>query len=104
MGTAMKLFPFWVLQRVFPLWLQRIYRKWVLLKWLNLQRFAGRTTQRVLDELTRNAKLKALVCGLWLDTGSPPTQCSFMLSSSVFRGFPHEGGAYPEGGSTELAK
>ena len=104
MGFAMKLFPFWVFQRVLPLWLQRIYRRVVLFRWLSLKQYAGKTTRSVLDTLTDNQRLKALVCGLWLDTGSPPNDCSFMLSSSVFRGFPHEGGAYPKGGSTELAK
>eukprot|EP01084_Bolivina_argentea_P259449 437770_1 len=104
MGYAMKLFPFWVLQRLFPVTIQRLYRKYILNKLLKFKQYAGRCTKTVLDELTDNEKLKSLVCGLWLDTGAPPNICSFMLSSSVFRGFPHEGGAYPQGGSTMLAK
>jgi len=104
MGTAMKLFPFWVLQRFLPLRWQHLYRKYVLNKWLNFVRYAGRTHREVVDALTKNDKLKSLVSGLWLDTGTNILTCSFMLSSSVFRGFPHEGGAYPKGGSTAIAK
>ena len=65
MGYAMKLFPFWVLQRLLPISLQRIYRKYVLNSWLNFKKYAGRNTKTVLDELTKNEKLKSLVSGLW---------------------------------------
>ena len=41
---------------------------------------------------------------LYIDTGSPPARATFMLNTAVFRGMPQEGGAYPAGGSDEMAR
>eukprot|EP00698_Gefionella_okellyi_P000956 TRINITY_DN10836_c0_g1_i1.p1 TRINITY_DN10836_c0_g1~~TRINITY_DN10836_c0_g1_i1.p1 ORF type:complete len:629 (+),score=155.20 TRINITY_DN10836_c0_g1_i1:179-2065(+) len=94
-------FPFWVLSKLFPMWLQRIFSSLFLGKYFL---YAGQTAKQVLEKLTDNKRLMAMLCGLWIDTGSPPDKCTFMLNAAVFRGLPHEGGAYPEGGSEAMAE
>ena len=41
--------------------------------------------------------------GLWIDAGSPPDRMSFFLLSAITVGFPHIGGAYPDGGPEAMA-
>lgn len=74
--------------------------------------YSGRSAEDVLTEIFADApesesenvlKLQAYICGLWLDSGCPPDRVSFFMIAAVGLGFPHEGGAYPEGGTGEMA-
>ncbi len=99
---ALKLFPVFVLSKLLPLWLQKPWHRFVLGK--NWKKYAGSTTKDVLEGITDNKTLAGLLAGTWMDTGSPPDRVSFMMGMCVARGLAIEGGAYPVGGSTSLAK
>jgi phytoene dehydrogenase-like protein len=86
-----KLLPFRWQKRLAPL-LLRTFRK-----------HAGRTSEDVLKEITKNPRLASVLGSLWLDTGSPPHEATFMLSAAVVYGLPTKGGAYPTGGSAAMA-
>jgi len=60
------------------------------------------TTKEVLDELTSNEKLKAVLAGQWGYYGSPPSRSSFFIHAITIRHF-WEGAYYPEGTSKTLA-
>ena len=47
--------------------------------------------------------LKSYLAGLWIDAGSRPDHMSFFLLAAISIGFPHVGGAYPDGGPEEMA-
>lgn len=66
-----------------------------LLKW------AKRTTGDVLDGLTRDPMLKAVLTGQFGDYGLPPSQSSFAIHAMVANHY-LEGGAYPIGGATTI--
>ena len=99
-------FALWVVSSVLPMGarlallaspLMRMWRKW-----------ASKTTRDGLNELipgddARTAQLRALMSGLWLDSGSPPTRMSFWMQTAVFGGFQVLGAAYPTGGPQEMA-
>uniref|UniRef100_A0A7R9YFG9 Amine oxidase domain-containing protein n=1 Tax=Pinguiococcus pyrenoidosus TaxID=172671 RepID=A0A7R9YFG9_9STRA len=48
--------------------------------------------------------LQALLCSVWIDTGSRPDEASFMMTACVFRGLAMEGACYPRGSSKVLAE
>lgn len=100
--SVLKKFPLFVMSKAFPSWLQKLWHRFVLGK--TWKRYAGRTVKEVLEEITDEPRLAALLAGQWMDTGSPPDRVSFMMGMCVARGLAIEGGAYPVGGSTSLAK
>ena len=100
--SVLKRFPLFVMSKAFPGWLQRLWHRLVLGK--TWKRYAGRTIKEVLEEITDEPRLAALLAGQWMDTGGPPDRVTFLLGTCVARGLAIEGGAYPVGGSTELAK
>ena len=65
-------------------------------------RYARRTTLDVLSELTKNRRLIAVLCGQYGDYGLPPAQSSFFMHASVANHY-FGGGAYPIGGSSQIA-
>ncbi|MEC8624649.1 MAG: NAD(P)/FAD-dependent oxidoreductase [Bdellovibrionota bacterium] len=73
------------------------FLKGKLTNWINL------TTKEVLDELTSNPKLKAVLAGQWGYYGSPPSRSSFFIHAVTIRHF-WEGAYYPEGTSKTLAE
>eukprot|EP00928_Gymnodinium_smaydae_P043504 TRINITY_DN29132_c0_g1_i1.p1 TRINITY_DN29132_c0_g1~~TRINITY_DN29132_c0_g1_i1.p1 ORF type:complete len:699 (+),score=92.16 TRINITY_DN29132_c0_g1_i1:149-2245(+) len=103
----------------FPLWSALHALPWHLRKsMMNASlpkawwQYAGRSSEDVLMELFADApesekenviKLCGYICGLWLDSGCPPHRVSFFMIVAVCLGFPHEGGAYPEKGTGEMA-
>ncbi len=99
---VLKRFPLFVLSKAFPAWLQRPWHRFVLGD--TWQRYAGRTVEEVLEEITDEPRLAALLAGQWMDTGAPPSRATFLLGACVARGLSIEGGAYPVGGSTSLAE
>jgi phytoene dehydrogenase-like protein len=100
--SVLKQFPLFVLSKALPLWLQKPWHRFILGK--NWQRYAGRTLKDVLEEITDEPRLAALLAGQWMDTGSPPDRVSFMMGMCVARGLAIEGGAYPLGGSSGMAE
>jgi|GEM_PF-2514379 len=101
-GRITKLFPLFVLSKAMPRWLRRLWQRFVLGE--TWQRYAGRSLKTVLDEITDDPLLAGLLAGPWMDTGAPPDRASFLLGACVARGLAREGGAYPVGGSQEMAK
>jgi phytoene dehydrogenase-like protein len=99
---VLKRFPLFVLSKAFPVWLQKPWHRHVLGE--TWQRYAGRSLKEVLQEITDEPLLAGLLAGPWMDTGAPPDRASFLLGACVARGLAIEGGAYPVGGSQELAK
>lgn len=98
---AVNSIPVYVLSRLLPQWLQDMVNPWLL---KTFHYYAGKTTEEAFDEITKDTELRNLLSSLWVDIGSPPFRGTFMLTAAVVWGFPQRGGAYPSGGSEELAK
>eukprot|EP01039_Chlorochromonas_danica_P000945 gene945-1027_t len=90
-----------LLSKLLPKWLQKLF--WKLVP-ANLMAAAGTTAKKLLPQFIKNKKLISLLSSMWIDTGARPDRATFMLSASVFRGISKEGGCYPRGGSTQMAK
>jgi len=65
-------------------------------------RLSDRTLGEVLDGLTDNRTLKAVLSAQFGDHGMPPGQASFAIHALVFRHY-LKGAAYPVGGSSRIA-
>jgi len=65
-------------------------------------RHADRTLADVLDELTDNPTLKAVLSAQYGDYGLPPSQASFAIHAMVSHHY-LDGAAYPIGGSARIA-
>jgi len=92
---------FLVLSKLMPPSLRKLFWRVLPRKY---KKYMGVTAKEILEELTSNKKLISLLCSLWIDTGGRPDQATFMLTASVFRGLPKEGGCYPVGGSESMAR
>jgi all-trans-retinol 13,14-reductase len=66
------------------------------------QRQLERLTIDVVNDLTDNPKLRALMVAQWGYYGSPPSRSSFAIQALVVKHFSH-GGYYPVGGSKRIA-
>lgn len=77
--------------------LVRKLRQWRAPAWLN------QTTREVLESLTDNQKLIAVLTGQWGDNGLPPAQSSFIIHSLIARHYLY-GGYYPVGGASRMAE
>ncbi len=64
--------------------------------------FARATVRDVLTQLTPDARLRGVLAGQWGDYGLPPAQASFFMHALLV-GHYFNGGAYPVGGSTQIA-
>merc|ERR1719356_470789 len=103
-------FPIWAALHAFPWSVKRTLLPALLPSaWW---RYAGRSAEDVFNELFADApeserenviKMQAYLCGLFLDSGCAPDTVSFFMIAAVGLGFPHEGGAYPENGTGEMA-
>jgi len=60
------------------------------------------TVREVLERLTRDQELIAVLTGQWGDYGMVPSEASFMIHASVARHY-FGGGSYPVGGSWRIA-
>lgn len=65
-------------------------------------RHSDRTLAEVLDTLTDDVMLKAVLSAQYGDHGLPPAQASFAMHAMVFHHYLH-GAAYPVGGSAAIA-
>lgn len=70
------------------------------LRWPFL-RYAQRTTRSVLEELTGDQRLIAVLTGQWGDYGLPPAESSFAVHAIVASHY-FEGGYYPVGGAGRI--
>lgn len=66
-------------------------------------KYSDRTTKEVLDELTSDAELKAVLTGQYGDYGLPPSQSSFAMQAVVNKHY-WRGGAFPVGGCERIAQ
>jgi all-trans-retinol 13,14-reductase len=66
-------------------------------------RYSDRTLGEVLDELTDNPALKAVLSAQFGDHGLPPAQASFAVHAMIFNHY-LGGAAYPVGGSASIAR
>jgi all-trans-retinol 13,14-reductase len=60
--------------------------------------YASRTTADVLQEMTKNPELIAVLAGQWGDYGLPPTQSSFGIHAIIAKHY-FDGASYPIGGA-----
>lgn len=65
--------------------------------------FSRRTTREVLEELTDNPRLIAVLTGQWGDYGLPPAESSFAMHAMLVTHYIH-GAVYPVGGSRSIAE
>ncbi|MFT5033099.1 MAG: all-trans-retinol 13,14-reductase [Bacteroidia bacterium] len=61
------------------------------------------TTREVLEKLTENQELIAVLTGQWGDYGLPPAESSFLMHALVAKHY-LAGGAYPVGGASAMAR
>lgn len=73
-----------------------------LMRW-PFTRLARLTTGAVLDGLTRNAELKAVLAAQWGDYGEPPGRSSFAAHAIVTHHY-FGGASYPVGGAGRIAE
>jgi phytoene dehydrogenase-like protein len=66
-------------------------------------KYFNATTREVLESLTSNQKLIAVLTGQWGDNGLPPAQSSFIIHSMIAQHYMH-GGYYPVGGASRMAE
>jgi len=100
-STINAMIPVWILSKVFPSRVRKIWNKLFLSGvW---DKYAKRTGEDVTTSLVSNKKLASLLSGLWMDAGTPPSDASFVMTAALSVGFPKEGGAYPTGGSELMA-
>ena len=64
-------------------------------------KFARKTTKQVLDEISDNEELKAVLSAQFGDYGMPPSKSSFVIHAAVALHYMN-GGFYPVGGSEEI--
>ena len=65
-------------------------------------RHAGTTTSQVLNQITSNQELIAVLTGQWGDYALPPSQSSFAIHAMIAHHY-FEGAGYPVGGASEIA-
>ena len=64
--------------------------------------FSERTTGEVIDSLTSNKELKAVLCANWGDYGLEPSRSSFAMHAMLKKHYLN-GASYPEGGGRAFA-
>ncbi|WP_370305969.1 phytoene desaturase family protein [Sinimarinibacterium flocculans] len=69
---------------------------------LRVPRECFMSTREVLESLTQNQELIAVLTGQWGDYGLPPRDAAFLMHASVAKHY-FDGGCYPVGGSWKIA-
>lgn len=92
--------PLWAISKAMPRWARKKFKN-LFLK--TFTAYSARTGEDVTKEMVSNPKLGALLNGLWMDSGCPPDQATFMMTAALSVGFPQRGGAYPTGGAELMA-
>lgn len=76
------------------------------IKWWNgseIEKWCGRTTKEVADEITDNDALKAAFYAQWGDHGGRPSTASFALHALIANDYLDAGAWYPVGGASSIA-
>lgn len=68
-----------------------------------VERWCGRTTREVIDELVSDQKLAAVLASQWGTYGGRPSESSFCMHAMVIGNY-LAGAAYPVGGASAIAK
>jgi len=89
-----------MLKKIAPAWASGLVSKWQSHKTPD---YFNQTTRSVLESLTSNQKLIAVLTGQWGDNGLPPAQSSFIIHSMIAQHYMH-GGYYPVGGASRMAE
>jgi len=92
--------PMITLQRLLPGPASRAAGLW---RWAREPAWLNRTTREVLESLTDNQTLIAVLTGQWGDNGMPPAESSFIIHALIARHYLYEG-YYPVGGSSRMAE
>ncbi|MBL4586895.1 MAG: NAD(P)/FAD-dependent oxidoreductase [Flavobacteriales bacterium] len=87
-------------ERAFPALLSKLFGSFYTKKYYEL---SDRTTSEVLDEITDNKELKAVLAGQYGDHGMPPGESSFAIQAVVNKHY-WKGGAFPIGGCQRIAE
>jgi all-trans-retinol 13,14-reductase len=87
-------------EKALPRPLSKLFGRWMRKGWLE---YASQTTAQVLDGITQNQELRAVLTGQWGDYGLPPKQSSFAVQAMVASHYRH-GACYPVGGSAKFAE
>lgn len=77
------------------------------LQWWNgraIERWCGRTTQEVIDEITDNSELAAVFAAQWFDHGGRPSKASFAMHALISASYLVSGAWYPVGGGAAFAE
>lgn len=83
-----------------PPWLARCYNR--LRPWLLRKEFF-QSTRQVLENLTDNQQLIAVLTAQWGDYGQVPRDSAFMMHALLVKHY-QSGGAYPVGGASAIAR
>lgn len=86
--------------KLFPTWLERLAGRFLGGEFAV---HATRTLTDVLDSLTSNKKLRALLAGQFGDYGLPPSEAPFFVHAGIVAHY-LEGGYYPVGGTGAIAR
>ncbi|WP_298470895.1 NAD(P)/FAD-dependent oxidoreductase [uncultured Erythrobacter sp.] len=77
-----------------------------MLDWWNrdaIRRWCSRTTKEVIDDLTDNPELAAVMAAQWGDHGGRPSTASFAMHALIGGAYLESGAWYPVGGSAAYA-
>ena len=83
-----------------PRWMARMYQ-WV--RPLLVPKEFFQTTREVLEGMTSNQELISVLTGQWGDYGQAPKDAAFVMHALIAKHY-LAGGAYPVGGSSEIAR
>lgn len=78
-----------------------------MLDWWNrraISKWCARTTQEVIDDLTNDPELAAVMAAQWGDHGGRPSKASFAMHALIAGAYLPSGSWYPVGGSAAYAK
>lgn len=83
-----------------PPWLARLYNT---VRPLLVPKQFFQTTRQVLENMTQNQQLISVLTGQWGDYGQAPADAAFIMHALIAKHY-LAGGAYPVGGSSEIAR
>lgn len=78
-----------------------------ILDWWNrraIEKWCGRTTREVIDDLTEDPQLAAVMAAQWGDHGGRPSKASFAMHALISASYLESGSWYPVGGSSAFAE
>jgi all-trans-retinol 13,14-reductase len=90
---------FFLLKVMKPVWLAKFVGRYFC---DDYYRYIDLTTKEVVDNLIKNRRLRAVLCGQFGDVGQLPSESSFFMHASIANHY-LEGGWYPIGGSSVFA-